>query len=101
MKKIAKQAYTSEFKELAVKRVRDGESITAAAKSLGLIDRTLRNWVKVRFPRYFVCHQVNFMQPFFPDFAYSANVRYIELAIGSQVLNAGEFGYKTPQCIQN
>ncbi len=41
------------------------------------------------------------MQPFFPDFAYSANIRYIELAIGSQVLNAGEFGYKTPQCIQN
>ena len=56
---------------------------------------------RVRFPRHFVCHQVNFMQPFFPDFAYSANVRYIELAIGSQVLNAGEFGYKTPQCIQN
>lgn len=55
----------------------------------------------MRFPRHFVCHQVNFMQPFFPDFAYSANVRYIELAIGSQVLNAGEFGYKTPQCIQN
>jgi len=26
------------------------------------------------------------MQPFFPDFAYSANIRYIELAIGSQVL---------------
>jgi transposase len=46
MKKISKQAYTSEFKELAVKRVRDGESITAAAKGLGLIDRTLRNWVK-------------------------------------------------------
>ncbi|MCC7005777.1 MAG: DUF4102 domain-containing protein, partial [Ottowia sp.] len=43
---------------------------------------------KMRFPRYFVCHQVNFMQPFFPDFAYSANIRYIELAIGSQVLNA-------------
>ncbi len=46
MKKIPKQAYTAEFKELAVKRVTDGQSIVTAAKSLGLNDQTLRNWVK-------------------------------------------------------
>jgi len=46
MKKIPKQAYTTEFKELAVKRVTDGESIAAVVKELGLSDQTLRNWVK-------------------------------------------------------
>ncbi len=46
MKKISKQAYTAEFKELAVKRVADGQSIPAAAKALGLSDQTLRNWIK-------------------------------------------------------
>lgn len=46
MKKIPRQAYTSEFKELAVNRVKDGESITAVVKGLGLSDQTLRNWVK-------------------------------------------------------
>ena len=46
MKKIPKQAYTTEFKNLAVKRVTDGKSIPAAAKELGVSDQTLRNWVK-------------------------------------------------------
>ena len=46
MKKILKQAYTTEFKELAVKRVTDGHSITEVVKELGLSDQTLRNWVK-------------------------------------------------------
>ncbi len=44
--KISRSAYTAEFKELAVKRVKAGESIPAAAKELGLSDQTLRNWVK-------------------------------------------------------
>jgi transposase len=43
---IPKQQYTSEFKELAVKRVKDGLTAGAAAKELGLIEQTLRNWVK-------------------------------------------------------
>jgi transposase len=47
MKKIPKQAYTAEFKELAVKRVKGGESIAVVVKELGLGDQTLRNWVKV------------------------------------------------------
>ena len=44
--KIPKQAYTTEFKELAVKRVKDGQSISMVRKELGLSDQTLRNWVK-------------------------------------------------------
>ena len=44
--KIPKQEYTVEFKELAVKRVKDGQSVGAVAKDLGLIEQTLRNWVK-------------------------------------------------------
>ena len=47
MKKIPKQAYTTEFKELAVKRVTDGASIPEVAKELGISDQTLRNWVKL------------------------------------------------------
>lgn len=46
MFKIPKPEYTAEFKELAVKRVKDGQGIGAVAKDLGLIEQTLRNWVK-------------------------------------------------------
>lgn len=46
MKRIPKQAYTSEFKELSVKRVKSGQSISSVAKDLGLIEQTLRNWIK-------------------------------------------------------
>lgn len=46
MKQIPKQAYTTEFKELAVKRVADGQPIPAVARELGLNEQTLRNWVK-------------------------------------------------------
>ena len=44
--KIPKQQYTIEFKELAVKRVNDGLTAGAAARELGLVEQTLRNWVK-------------------------------------------------------
>ena len=44
--KIPKREYTAEFKELAVKRVRDGQSPGAVAKELDLVEQTLRNWVK-------------------------------------------------------
>jgi transposase len=46
MFKIPKQEYTTEFKELAVKRVKAGESISQVARELGLVEQTLRNWVK-------------------------------------------------------
>jgi transposase len=46
MMKIPKQEYTTEFKELAVKQAQGGQTTGAVAKDLGLIDQTLRNWVK-------------------------------------------------------
>jgi transposase len=46
MKKIPKQTYTTEFKELAVQRVTNGESVSTVVKELGLADQTLRNWIK-------------------------------------------------------
>ena len=45
-RKISKQEYTVEFKEQSVKRVKSGQSISAVARDLGLIEQTLRNWVK-------------------------------------------------------
>ena len=44
--KIPKQQYTTAFKEVSVKRVKAGDSARAVAKELGLIEQTLRNWVK-------------------------------------------------------
>jgi transposase len=45
VKKIPKQGYTAEFKEQAVKHAQ-AVSIVVAAKELGLVEQTLRNWVK-------------------------------------------------------
>lgn len=45
MKKIPKQEYTAEFKEQAVKHTQ-AVGIVVAAKELGLVEQTLRNWVK-------------------------------------------------------
>jgi len=44
--KIPKPAFTPEFRDLAVKRVKAGETTGAVAKELGLVEQTLRNWVK-------------------------------------------------------
>jgi transposase len=46
MFKIPKQEYTPEFKEGAVQRVLSGQGVGAVAKDLGLVEQTLRNWVK-------------------------------------------------------
>jgi transposase-like protein len=47
MTKTAQRArYTLEFKQEAVRLVEGGQSIAAAARSLGVVDRTLFNWVK-------------------------------------------------------
>ena len=46
MQRIPKQEYTAEFKEQAVKRVKDGKGVGAVAKEMGLVEQTLRNWVK-------------------------------------------------------
>ena len=46
IKKIPKQEYPAEFKELVVKRVKGGQSVGAVTKELGLIEQTLRKGVK-------------------------------------------------------
>ena len=42
----ARARYTLEFKQEAVRRVDAGQSIAAAARTLGVVDQTLFNWVK-------------------------------------------------------
>jgi transposase len=44
--KMPKQADTTEFKEGAVKRIKDGQSVRMVCKELGLSDQTVRNGVK-------------------------------------------------------
>jgi len=46
VQKIPKQEYTAEFKEQAVKRARE-VGVGPAARELGLVAQTLRNWAKV------------------------------------------------------
>ena len=46
MQKIPKQEYTAEFKEWAVKRVKEGKSVAAAAKEMWLVEQGVRNCVK-------------------------------------------------------
>jgi transposase len=45
VKRIPKQEYTAEFKEQAVKRAQE-VGVGVAARELGLVAQTLRNWVK-------------------------------------------------------
>lgn len=40
MQKIPKQEYTTEFKEQAVKRVKDGKSVGTVSKEMGLVEQT-------------------------------------------------------------
>ena len=44
--KIPKQEYTTELKELAVKRIKDNQGVSTVFKELGLSDQTVRIWVK-------------------------------------------------------
>ena len=46
MMKAERARYTLEFKQEAVRLVKSGEGIAAAARKLGMIDQTLFNWVK-------------------------------------------------------
>ena len=45
-KKTTRARYTLEFKQEAVRLVAGGQSIAAAAWTLGVVDQTLFNWVK-------------------------------------------------------
>lgn len=55
MKKIPKQEYTAEFRELAVKRVKDGLAPGAAAKELGVN----RGKVNLNQPRLTGAHVID------------------------------------------
>ena len=46
MSKTVRARYTLEFKHEAVRLVTGGQSIAAAARSLGVVEQTLFNWVK-------------------------------------------------------
>jgi transposase len=46
MTKATRGRYTLEFKQEAVRLVESGQSIAAAARSLGVVEQTLFNWVK-------------------------------------------------------
>ena len=48
MTKSTRARYTLEFKQEAVRLVESGESIAAAARSLGMVEQTLFNWVKAQ-----------------------------------------------------
>ena len=48
MTKTSRARYTLEFKQEAVRLVQDGQSIAAAAGTLGVVEQTLFNWVKVQ-----------------------------------------------------
>ena len=45
-KTTTRARYTFEFKQEAVRLVEGGQSIAAAARTLGVVDQTLFNWVK-------------------------------------------------------
>jgi transposase len=46
MTKASRKQYTLEYKQEAVRLVESGQSLAAAARSLGLAEQTLFNWVK-------------------------------------------------------
>ncbi len=46
MTKTSRARYTLEFKQEAVRLVENGQSIAAVARTLGVVDQTLFNWVK-------------------------------------------------------
>ena len=46
MTKTVRARYTLEFKQEAVRLVEAGQSIAATARSLGVVEQTLFNWVK-------------------------------------------------------
>src|ERR1017187_8356481 len=48
MTKATRAQYTLEFKQEAVRLVESGQSIAAAARSLGVVEQTLYNWVKAK-----------------------------------------------------
>ena len=48
MTKTTRARYTLEFKQEAVRLVEGGQSIAAAARTFGVVEQTLFNWVKAQ-----------------------------------------------------
>ena len=48
MTKTKRARYTLELKQEAVRLVEDGQSIAAVARTLGVVEQTLHNWVKAQ-----------------------------------------------------
>ena len=48
MTKTSRARYTLEFKQEAVRLVQAGQSMAAAARTLGVVEQTLYNWVKAQ-----------------------------------------------------
>ena len=48
MTKATRAQYTLEFKQEAVRLVESGQSVAEAARSLGVVEQTLSNWVKAK-----------------------------------------------------
>src|SRR5438552_2641190 len=48
MKKIPKVAYTLEFKNEVLRRVRNGEPIRRLGRELGIPEQSIRNWAKAQ-----------------------------------------------------
>jgi len=46
MRKIPRGAYTLEYKQEAVRLVQSGRRVSEAARSLGISEQTLSNWIK-------------------------------------------------------
>ena len=46
MTKAKRARYTLKYKQEAVRLVESGQTVAAAARSLGMVDQTLFNWVK-------------------------------------------------------
>jgi len=47
MTKGTRGRYTLEFKQEAVRLVESGQTMAAAARSLGVVEQTLGNWIKL------------------------------------------------------
>jgi transposase len=47
MMKSKRGRYTLEFKQEAVRLVESGQTMAAAARSLGVVEQTLGNWIKL------------------------------------------------------
>jgi transposase len=47
MTKAMRGRYTLEFKQEAVRLVESGQSMAAAVRSLGVVEQTLGNWIKL------------------------------------------------------